>query len=340
MRSRTGKTLTLRIHDVYYSPDLGANLLSMVKLSKDLKFTIACDSEGAYMREWGKSNETYILKSTNNLIFIDGDVPAVVYSATASRTVKTANQLMTAHCRYAHIGIDRLIRLMNNNSTRGLGKLDMSPADIEIARRHILQCTACKKGKGTQLPYSNNDSLNIGSAPGEVIHMDTFELKEPKYNIQSYAIVMCDPYSGALFCPIVPTKDKVATTVIEILKKIQTLTGHKVKILHSDGGTEFLNHTLKAYCAENGTSMTQSEARVPRHNGIAERYVRTIKDGTRTLLHHCGLDGRWAIRAIQHYLYIWNRIHVSEHTKITPYQSYYKKEPTHEERYHRIILFC
>jgi hypothetical protein len=328
LRTRSGKTITVKVHDVYYSPTLGANLLSLVKLCKDMNLTIGCDKEGAWLKENDKNGETCILKSSSNLIVIEGDVPAVVYAAVASRVIRTVDQLMNAHCLYAHMGVDRLIQYLCDDNTRGLGTLDMSADDIKIARQHILQCKACKLGKLTQSTYSKNASLNIGTAPGEVIHMDTFELKEPKYNFQSYAIVMSDPYSGALFCPIVQTKDKVAGAVIEVLKKIQTLIGNKVKLVHSDGGTEFLNHTLRSYCADNGITMTQSEARVPRHNGIAERYVRTIKDGTRTLLHHCGLDGRWAIRAIQHYLFIWNRVYVSSHTKVTPYKTYYKIEPS------------
>ena len=330
MRSATGRIIMFKITDVYYAPNLGANLLSLVRLCKEHDLTIGCNKSGAWLRENGQggSNETFFLKAANNLIVIEGDIPAVVYATVAEREIKTVDQLMTAHCMYGHMGVDRLIQYLNSNNTRGVGKLNMSADNIKTARHRIMQCRACKLGKLTQTTYSKNAPLNIGTAPGEIIHMDTFELREPKYNYLAYGVVMSDPYSGALFCPIVRTKDKVADAVIKILKKIQTLTGNKVKGIHSDGGTEFINHTLKSYCADNGTSMTQSEARVPKHNGIAERYVRTIKDGARTLLHQCGLDGRWATQAIQHYLFIWNRMYVSQHTKVTPYQTYFKIEPS------------
>ena len=327
VRSRAGSVRQLRVNDVYYCEDLSANLLSSCKLSKDLGMAITIEPNStAYLKS--ESGVIYPLRTVQSILTLDTDVPAIVYAATSVRVIKTVSQLYDEHCRLSHMGFDRLVKVMKAGTTRGLGRLDMSAEDLASAREQIMHCNACKVGKGTQRTYSHSGPLNHGSAPGEVIHVDTFESRVPQMSALQYGIVIVDPYTSALFCPMVATKDKVASTVIAVLKHIQVCTGNKVKVLHSDGGTEFLNHTLKSFCAENGTVMQQSSPRTPKHNGIAERYVRTIKDGARTMLAHCGLTGQWASRAIAHFIYIWNRTVISDHTKKTPYQSYHKMEPS------------
>lgn len=331
VRSREGAVRQFKVKDVFYSADLSANLLSVVKLSKDLNMLICHDPTGyAYMKEPGAVGKAgyYMLNTVHSVITIDGDVPAIAYAAATTRRIESVGQLVDAHHRLGHMGFDRLIETLKAGNTRGLGELSMSTADIATARTQVMQCDACKIGKGTQQPYSHRGPLNHGTAPGEVIHMDTFESRVPQEGTLQYGIVMIDPFSSALYCPMVPSKDKVAEIVITVLKQISVLTGNKVKILHSDCGTEFLNHTLKSYCTDNGITMHQSPPRTPQHNGIAERHVRTIKEGARTLMAHCGLTAKWASRAVAHFVYIWNRTHISNYTKMTPYQLFHKMQPS------------
>lgn len=327
MRSQGGTVRTVRISDVYYSEQMSANLLSAQKLCQDLKMQLTISPEGrAFMQS--ETGMFFPIKTQQSVLTLSGDVPAIAYSASATRTVNSVSKLVEAHRRLNHIGFDRLVKVLKSSNTRGLGQLDMSADEIATAREQVMHCNACKEGKGTQQPYTHLGPLNHGTAPGEVIHMDTFESRTPQVNQLQYGIVMVDPYTGGLFCPMVATKDKVANAVIAVLKQIHALTGNKLKVLHSDGGTEFLNHTLKSYCTENGITMQQSPPRTPKHNGIAERHVRTIKDGTRSMLAQCGLNGSWGSRASAHFVYVWNRIFISEHTKVTPYESYYKMQPS------------
>jgi transposase InsO family protein len=233
-----------------------------------------------------------------------------------------------AHCRLGYMGIDRLLSVLKAGKTRGLGKLEMSVSDIATARERVLQCTACKEGKGTQQSYSHRGPLNHGSSPGEVLHMDTFEVRTEKGHPAQYGVIIVDPFSGGLFCPIVSSKDKIANAVIEVMKKVKASTGKVVKVLHSDGGTEFINSTLKSYCAGEGTTMTRSPPKVPQLNGIAERFVRVVKDGARTMLRACGLADVWWHRAVTHFVYMWNRVYVSSRTNMTPFESFYGIEPS------------
>ena len=57
-----------------------------------------------------------------------------------------------------------------------------------------------------------------------------------------------------------------------------------VKRLYADGGTEFINQTLKAFCAKHGKELRWTPARIQQLNGAAERSVRTFKDYERTMI--------------------------------------------------------
>lgn len=327
VRTRGGNTATLKVSEVYYCPDIGANLLSLVKLVSEYEMSMSMLANGVAVLATKKG--TYIpLQTSQSLLTIEGDTPAIAYSASAIRTIKTVDDLISAHCRLGHMGIDRLLEVLKLGKTRGLGKLNMNVSDIVTARERILHCDACKAGKGTQQSFSHRGPLNHGTLCGEVLHMDTFEVRATKESSPQWGVVIVDPFSGSLFCPIVSSKDKVAEIVIEVMKKFKAFTGKTVKVLHSDGGTEFINRTLKAYCASVGTTMTRSPPKVPTHNGIAERYVRIIKDGARTMLMHCGLPATWWHRAVVHFVYIWNRTFVCKATGKTPYETCYGLEPS------------
>ena len=45
---------------------------------------------------------------------------------------------------------------------------------------------------------------------------------------------------------------------------------------------------------------------MPKTNGIAERAVRTVLEGTRSLLFHSGFDKRWWSRAMRHFCLMYN----------------------------------
>ena len=165
VRTATGNVITLPVQDVYYCKDLGANLLSGVKLVKDLGLKMTMSDSGG---ELTSSQGTQIpLNMRSGLLTIEGDAPALVYAATAKGLViSTSGELMATHVRLGHIGVDRLVDLLKSKKTRGLGQLDMSKEELVKAREQVIQCVACREGKGTNAPHSGAGTLNHGSRPG------------------------------------------------------------------------------------------------------------------------------------------------------------------------------
>src|SRR3954468_5677967 len=328
VRCRTNKAsiTTLNLTNVYYSPHLGPNLLSAARLVAEHNCELRVNTSGS--RLFFTDGTEIPLSSKGKVTTLLGGAPAILYCAISQHGITTIDELVSVHARMNHAGFDRMIKLIELQKTRGLGKLNMSKENIAKARELITNCLACKLGKSTNTPHSGNAKLNHGTRPGEVLHFDTFELSLTN-GIHEYGLIVVEPYTGALRAGRLLSKDKIVDHLINIIKQTEVCTQSKVKFLYTDGGTEFINKTLKNYCNESGTTLLYTPPGTPEWNGIAERAVRTIKEGTRTLLKQSGLpDWSFWYHAMNHFIYVWNRIYVSPNTNVTPYEIYYREQPS------------
>ena len=163
--------------------------------------------------------------------------------------------------------------------------------------------------------------------------MDTYYVKYQLADGTScveWGLTVSCPYTSFRWSARLASKDEGAQAVINIINIAQKQFQCVVKRLHADGGTEFINHTLKNFCAKEGIELHYPPAGTPQLNSIAERSVRSGKDAARTLLMHCGLPARFGPRAVYHANYVWNRTNVSAATGITPYEAMTKKKPSVE----------
>ena len=116
--------------------------------------------------------------------------------------------------------------------------------------------------------------------------------------------------------------------MIGIIKNVQTQSERKVKRLYTDGGTEFINQTIRAFCNIQGIELHFPPARTQQLNGVAERSVRTIKDIARTSMAHGGTQTRFWSYAAEHATYVWNRLEIADATGMTPFEAIYKRKPS------------
>lgn len=323
--SEKGNIIIIDLDEVYYSPDMTINLISGMTLAKLHNTDISTENGKATLIYRG----TRIPLSTRgNILTLNGGATAMIFSAIRERVISDINELVATHVRLGHVGFDRMITIIKSQKSRGVGILKLDKDDIAKARDLVMNCTACKLAKTTDTPYSGNATLNHGSSVGEVIHFDSFECRLSNGTVH-YGLIIVEPYSGALQCHKLLSKDQIVTKLIISIKFIETIIQHKIKFLYSDGGTEFNNHTLIQYCQSNGMTYHYPPATTPKWNGIAERAVRTVKEGGRTLLKQSGLpDWSFWYHAVCHFIYVWNRTYISKYTGITPYESFYKQKPS------------
>ncbi|CAI7906769.1 unnamed protein product [Closterium sp. NIES-54] len=99
-------------------------------------------------------------------------------------------------------------------------------------------------------------------------------------------LVLLDDHSRYSTVFFLHTKDQVPAVVIAWAEQCRTHFKRPISRLHSDGGGEFLNHTLATYCKTRGIQQTHTLPHSPQQNGIAESRIREITKIARCLLAH------------------------------------------------------
>ena len=332
----TGQTVSFVIENVYYHPRFGASLLSLHSLTEN-GWSFFSSKEGTYLLtpddklkiQLQQEQRVSILRCVNAVDMKSADQRVFRVYQVGDLVWDSAADLVHLHQRLGHMGFDRMIRIIKEGATTGLGKLNMSAAVLQEARKRVLECRACTRGKGTRTPFGHR-GLDKGSSPCETLHMDTYFVKYKRadgtWNVE-YGLTVSDPYTTWRWHARLDSKDLVADTVVKVIRTAQTQFGVRVKRLHTDGGTEFINQTLKNFCAKEGIELHHPPARTPQLNAVSERNVRSGKDAGRTLLMHAGLPERFGPFAVAHANYVWNRTHVPPTTGKTPFEVMLKRKP-------------
>ena len=322
----SGRVMRIQIDHVYFHERFSANLLSWNVLRAD-KWEFHSTADETFVTTPGG---TRIKLSTRGRVSVmDSAAPERAYLADSLLT-PNVEELILLHDRLGHLTFARMVALIKGGGILDVKKIHATEHELREAKRRIAECSACNQGKGTRTALGHR-GLDKGRAKGETLHMDTFHvsrtLADGRPTVE-YGLTVTDPHTQWRWLATLQTKDEVAREVIAIIKHATTQLDCRVKRLHSDGGTEFINHTVKAYCKEQGIELNYSPARTQQLNGVAENAVRSIKDAARTLLHHAGAPDRFWSEASCHATFLWNRTHVSEKTEVTPYESMYGKPPS------------
>lgn len=128
-------------------------------------------------------------------------------------------------------------------------------------------------------------------------------------------------------------KSDVQTIFPKFKLLIENFYHHKIKILYTDNGGEYLG--LRPFLSNHGISHHTTPPHTPEHNGISERRNRHIAETGLSLLHHSGLPLTYWPHAMTIAAYLINRLP----TPILGYQSPYSKLLNISPDYHKLKCF-
>jgi hypothetical protein len=320
----SGKSMIIPIHHVYYHETFAANLLSANVLC-DMKWEFHCTSESSYLTTPGGNK---IRLSTDGRVSMIKGEHGSVY-ALGSIVGAKVKDLMRLHEKLGHVPYSHLSRTLKSGKVLDVTKLHFDQQTLDQAKKLIAECSACTAGRVTR-SWLGERGLDKGTKPLEAIHMDTYfvTLEDGDRKWIEYGVTMSDPHSGWRYHSAVFSKDAIAGEVIAAIEHAKTQFDRKIKRLYTDGGSEFINQTLKDYCRRHGIELKYAPARTPQLNGIAERSVRSCKDAIRTLLAASRVPWRFWTYAANHATFLWNRTTICKRTGVTPYESLYGKPPS------------
>nr|GFA22449.1 hypothetical protein [Tanacetum cinerariifolium] len=145
-------------------------------------------------------------------------------------------------------------------------------------------CSSCELGKAKRKSF--HTKINPSSKRRlQLLHMNLCgPMRVASINGKRYVLVIVDDYFGYTWTHFLRSKDETPKVLIDILRLVQRGLQAQVRIVRTDKGTKFLNHTLHAYFAAEGILHQTSVARTPEQNRVVERRNRTLVEAARTML--------------------------------------------------------
>ncbi|CAI7875549.1 unnamed protein product [Closterium sp. NIES-53] len=187
----------------------------------------------------------------------------------------------TWHERLCHINIPMLQKLVKDGSLKGL--------EVKGAAQEIGSCPTCLETKFTKFPF--NSGTGPAKAPLALVHMDVVgPTRAPSLSGSRYFLTIVDDHTRAVWVYPLKTKGEVAAAVLkEWMPRAQRESGHKVKVIRTDNGGEFIGADFESVLKKKGIQHQLTVPYNPQQNGVAERFNRTLQEGARTLLGRAGL---------------------------------------------------
>ncbi|CAI7868425.1 unnamed protein product [Closterium sp. NIES-53] len=138
----------------------------------------------------------------------------------------------TWHERLCHINIPMLQKLVKDGSLKGF--------EVKGAAKEIGSCPTCLETKFTKFPFSRG--MGPAKAPLALVHMDVVgPMRAPSLSGSRYLLTIVDDHTRVVWVYPLKTKGEVAATVLkEWMPRAQRESGHKVKVIRTDNGGEFI----------------------------------------------------------------------------------------------------
>jgi transposase InsO family protein len=265
-----------KIKDVEYVPTAVENLLSVSGAVAD-GLTFSNNTHGEITQMCcGKSLFNTPVKKERGLYFVYSHRSPIDLNPHASHAHKCAEYDLW-HQRLGHPGSKNLERLQTEDMVKGIST-SLSPCQSG----HSL-CDVCVRGKQTRESYQR--SPESASERLHLIHLDVVgELPPPGADGERYMLTVLDDFSRCGDSMALSSKSQVGGSVKTIILYLENQTGHNVKVVRSDRGSEFVNADLLEFFNSKGIRHETSAPYTPQQNGRAERFNRSLKRKVRILL--------------------------------------------------------
>ncbi|CAI7826031.1 unnamed protein product, partial [Closterium sp. NIES-53] len=150
----------------------------------------------------------------------------------------------TWHERLCHINIPMLQKLVKDGSLKGL--------EVKGAAKEIGSCPTCLETKFTKFPFSNG--TGSAKAPLALVHMDVVgTTRAPSLSGSRYFLTIVDDHTRAVWVYPLKTKGGVAAAVLkEWMPRAQRESGHRVKVIRTDNGGEFIGADFESVLKKKG----------------------------------------------------------------------------------------
>ena len=292
------------ISKVVFVPGISSNLLSVSALEDTGHEIVIRKGEARFIRQ---GMVTGTARRQGSLYIVNGrtcsDEKYYAQLTEEYQAPKLTYDLW--HRRLAHIGSHVLDKLIRNGN-------------VKVSKMSNHRCLDCMVGKSHRHPVPVTRVRPEGIL--DEVHMDTFSPKIVGIGNVRHMVMFTDALSG--YTSVFSQRTKSGSETLANFKNfrniIEAFTQRKIKILHGDNGTEFINDDFEKYCRNSGILRTDSTPYIHEQNGIAERKNRTVANLARAMMHAAGCSPWYWPEAFQYAVYVLNRVPTGTHA--SPYE--------------------
>ena len=291
------------VHNVMCCPGSSRRLLSVARLLEQLGGEIVFTQHDAYhVQEDARTliatrDGKGLYKVTNSKYKLVEEATALVGNAIGTDLAR--ERITALHRAFGHASVESLRTILKQHNFRGV-----SEEHIKL----LQPCNACMLGKCHKVGKSRLTADKATTFGYRLCADCCGPFRTQSIGGAKYLMVAIDEFSSWTWG--VPLR--ALTTVDEQLGRIIEVDLHQrddttLKVLRSDGGSEFVNQRVDALLLRHGVEREVTCPNTSYQNGKAERRIRTIFERVRTGLSDSGLPpGFWAEAAV-YAVYTLNR---------------------------------
>lgn len=298
------------ICDVFYVPDIAANLFSLgAAMNHGLSTMMTKTSIMIYrdlvkILEGTAINGTYVL---NFDIIVNNTAKAFI-----TRTLKDW------HNRMGHVSKMVIMDMARKKTVDGL--------QVNSQEEQFF-CDDCILNKGSSASHPIRTTTKI-KKPGVCLHFDTAgPMRVLGLYGERFYVLAKDEASSYRIVVCVETKSEIPNRVKLIINRAELETKNKVFKIVTDGGTEYWNADLRNFLNSRGIQHHKTVPYTPQQNGFIERDMRTIGESSRTMLNSSELPHALWPEAVKTAVYVLNRVTTSRDSESTPYEKWHAVKP-------------
>jgi hypothetical protein len=309
---------TTQVDHVYYSAETKINVLSIQC------FLGACNASAKFSKD-----ECVILQKGIKLMHAKLESDRL-YCITSHEAISENKVLSLSyykdinfwHNLLGHLHPKAIIEMSRHNLVDGM------PTDLTM--ENWTPCPICASGKSTKRPRKKHPKYamppKLATLPGDSCHSDQKGPITPiSIHGNRYSILFIDEHTGYVEIYHLSSLDQTAKVYNTHKQRVKTLFNRNIKRFICDGHTTY--KVLADSIESDGGTIQFRAPYDPNGNAIAERTIRTIFEMARTMINHAGLpQNRWE-EAVDHAVWIRNRVKTARLNNMTPFEAYFKVKP-------------
>lgn len=261
-------TPTLILKNILHVPKLSASLVSIQKLTHDLKCYATFFPSYCVFQDQGSGRRIGLAKERSGLYHLESSQRVRSNFSLSFLSSSNKDAIWLYHLRLGHPSF-RVLKLMFPHLFQGL----------DISEFH---CDVCELAKHTRVsfPISNKRS----SHPFHLIHSDIWGPTIPNISGACWFVSLIDDCTRVTWLVLLKQKSDVSIVIPNFYLMVQNRFGVKIKSFTTDNARDYFNQFLSPYFQSQGIIHDSSCVNTPQQNGIVERKNGHLLNTTEALL--------------------------------------------------------